>query len=45
MRLAAPERSTSPRATFSLSELGISIPIADLPGIGARMRTSAEATA
>jgi hypothetical protein len=42
---AFPERSTSPRETISLSVLGISIPIADLPGIGDRMRTSAEATA
>ena len=38
-------RSTSPRLTFSRSVLGISMPIADLPGIGLRMRTSAEATA
>ncbi len=42
---AAAERSTSPRETISLSTLGISIPIADLPGIGLRMRTSADATA
>ena len=40
-----PERSTSPRETISLSRLGISMPIADLPGIGERIRTSAEATA
>ncbi len=39
------DRSTSPRETISLSTLGISMPIADLPGIGLRMRTSAEATA
>ena len=39
------ERSTSPSATVSRSVLGISMPIADLPGIGERMRTSAEATA
>ena len=39
------ERSTSPRETISLSMLGISMPIADLPGIGLRMRTSADATA
>ncbi len=39
------ERSTSPRETISLSVLGISMPIADLPGIGLRIRTSAEATA
>ena len=42
---AVVERSTSPRETISLSTLGISMPIADLPGIGLRMRTSAEATA
>ena len=41
---ALPERSTSPRETISLSVLGISMPIADLPGIGERMRTSALAT-
>ena len=39
------DRSTSPRETISLSALGISMPIADLPGIGLRIRTSAEATA
>ena len=38
-------RSTSPSETVSRSVLGISMPIADLPGIGLRMRTSAEATA
>ncbi len=38
-------RSTSPRLTSSRSVLGISMPIADLPGIGLRMRTSALATA
>ena len=42
---AAGERSTSPRETISLSRLGISMPTADLPGIGERIRTSAEATA
>ena len=42
---AAWQRSTSPRLTFSRSAFGISMPIADLPGIGLRMRTSAEATA
>ena len=42
---AVPDRSTSPRETISLSTLGISMPIADLPGIGLRIRTSAEATA
>src|SRR3990170_3060064 len=40
---ALPLRRTSPRETISLSRLGISMPIADLPGIGLRMRTSAEA--
>ena len=35
------ERMTSPRATFSRSVLGISMPMADLPGIGDRIRTSA----
>ena len=38
-------RSTSPSETVSRSTLGISTPIADLPGIGERMRTSALATA
>ena len=42
---ARAERSTSPSETTSLSVLGISIPIADLPGIGDRIRTSALATA
>ncbi len=42
---AAGDRSTSPRVTISRSTLGISTPIALLPGIGARMRTSFEATA
>ncbi len=42
---AMPDRSTSPRLTISLSVLGISMPMADLPGIGERMRTSALATA
>ena len=42
---ARAERSTSPRETTSLSVLGISMPIADLPGIGDRIRTSALATA
>ncbi len=37
-------RSTSPSDTISASGLGISTPIADLPGIGDRMRTSALAT-
>ncbi len=39
------DRSTSPRETISLSTLGISMPMALLPGMGLRMRTSAEATA
>ena len=38
-------RRTSPRLTFSRSVFGISMPIALLPGIGDRMRTSALATA
>ena len=38
-------RSRSPRLTISLSTFGISMPMADRPGIGLRMRTSAEATA
>jgi hypothetical protein len=42
---AAGDRSTSPRLTISRSLLGISTPIADLPGIGDRMRTSALFTA
>ena len=42
---ALAERSTSPSETTSLSVLGISMPIADLPGIGDRIRTSALATA
>jgi len=37
--------STSPSETTSLSLLGISMPIADLPGIGERIRTSGDATA
>ena len=42
---AVPDRSTSPSDTISLSRLGISMPMADLPGIGDRIRTSADATA
>ena len=42
---ATAERRTSPRLTISWSMLGISMPIADLPGIGERIRTSALATA
>jgi hypothetical protein len=45
VRRAALDRSTSPRETVSRSVLGISMPIADLPGIGERIRTSALATA
>jgi hypothetical protein len=41
---AAPERRTSPSVTISRSAFGISTPIALLPGIGERMRTSFEAT-
>ena len=36
---------TSPSATISRSAFGISIPTADLPGIGERIRTSLLATA
>src|SRR5690606_10681409 len=43
--VAAVERITSPRLTMSLSVLGISTPIADLPGIGDWIRTSALFTA
>ena len=39
------ERKTSPNATISRSAFGISIPTADLPGIGERIRTSPLATA
>ena len=39
------DRSTSPSDTISLSTFGISTPMADLPGIGDRMRTSLDATA
>ena len=42
---AVADRITSPRLTISLSVFGISMPIADLPGIGDRIRTSADATA
>ena len=42
---ACGQRSTSPNATVSRSVLGISIPIADLPGMGERIRTSSLATA
>ena len=37
--------STLPRVTSCLSRLGTSTPIADRPGIGARIRTSGEAMA
>jgi hypothetical protein len=40
-----PLRSTSPRLTSSRSVFGISTPTADLPGIGDRIRTSADFTA
>ena len=43
--IAAPERSTSPRVTVSRSAFGISMPMALLPGMGERMRTSFDATA
>ena len=39
------DRSTSPSETISRSVFGISIPTADLPGIGERIRTSLLATA
>ena len=42
---ATGERKTSPKTTISRSVLGISIPTADLPGIGERIRTSPLATA
>ena len=42
---ATVERKTSPRATTSRSVFGISIPTADFPGIGLRIRTSLLATA
>ena len=43
--VATGERSTSPRLTISRSVFGISTPMADLPGIGDRIRTSALFTA
>ena len=42
---ATGDLSTSPRLTISRSLLGISMPIADLPGIGDKIRTSALFTA
>ena len=42
---AVPLRSTSPSRTISRSVLGTSMPTADLPGIGASMRTLSVATA
>ena len=42
---ATDERITSPKATISRSAFGISMPTADFPGIGERMRTSLLATA
>ena len=42
---AAGERRTSPTITKSRCVFGTSIPIADLPGIGAWIRTSGEASA
>ncbi len=42
---ATEERSTSPSTTVSRSMLGISMPIAILPGMGHRMRMSGLATA
>ncbi len=43
--VATGDLSTSPRLTMSRSVLGISMPIADLPGIGDRILTSALLTA
>ena len=43
--VATAERKTSPNATISRSVFGISIPTADLPGIGERILTSPLATA
>ncbi|CAB4631686.1 unannotated protein [freshwater metagenome] len=43
--MAAGERKTSPSVTISRSVLGISMPMADLPGIGVRNVTSFDATA
>ena len=37
--------STSPNVTSWRSRLGTSMPMADLPGMGARMRTSGDAMA
>ena len=45
LEVQALERSTSPSETISRSELGISMPMALLPGMGERMRTSLLATA
>ena len=42
---ATVDRKTSPSATTSRSEFGISIPTADFPGIGLKIRTSLLATA
>ncbi len=44
-RRASSEPSTSPRVTSSLRRFGTSTPIADRPGIGARILTSGEAIA
>jgi hypothetical protein len=42
---ASGERSTSPSVMRSRSRLGTSMPMADLPGIGATMRISGVASA
>nr|BFF00161.1 hypothetical protein GCM10020241_18360 [Streptoalloteichus tenebrarius] len=42
---ACSERSTSPSRTISRSELGTSMPTADLPGMGASSRTLSVAAA
>ena len=42
---ASSEASTSPRVTSWRMRLGTSMPMADFPGMGARIRTSADAMA
>ena len=44
-RAASGEARMSPSATSWRRRLGTSTPMADLPGMGARMRTSGEAMA
>ena len=43
--IAVGERRMSPRLTISLSAFGISTPMADLPGMTGRIRTSCDLTA